>query len=75
MSNGWNDEMIGPQQQLSLFLIIIQFTKFYSFLAWKFVHFHKGVVEGVLHMVLWELLRLSDILENRPFCRPDISRD
>ena len=74
MSNGRIDEMIESQQQLSAFLIIIQFTKFYSFLLWKFVHFHRGVLEGVLHMVLWELLRLSDSLANRSFCRSDISR-
>ena len=72
MSNGQIDEMIEPQQQLSAFLTILQFTKFYSFL-WKFVHFHRGGLEGVLHMVLWELLRLPDSLANRSFCRSDIS--
>ena len=65
MSNGRIDEMIGSQQQRSAFLIITQFTKFYSFLLWKFVHFHRGVLQGVLHIVLWELLRLSDRLKNR----------
>ena len=69
MSNGQIDEMIEPQQQLSAFLTIVQFTKFYSFL-WKFVHFHRGSLEGVLHMVL---LRLPDSLANRSFCRSDIS--
>ena len=74
MSNGRIDEMFGPQQHLSVFLIIIQFTKFCSFLLWKFVHFKRGVLEGLLHMVLWELLRLPDSLANRSFCRSDISR-
>ena len=74
MSNGRIDEMIGPQQQLSAFLIIIQFTKFYSFFFWKFVHFHRGVLEGVLHMVLWELIRLSDGLANQSFFQSGISR-
>ena len=55
-------------------ILVIQFTKFYSFLLWKFFHFHRGVLEGVLHMVLWELLRLSDSLVNRSFCWSDISR-
>ena len=64
MSNGRIDEMIGPQQQLNAFLIIIQFTKIYSFLLWEFVHFYRGVLEGVLNMVLWELIRLSDHLAN-----------
>ena len=59
MLNGGTDEMIGLEQQLSAFLIIMQFTKLYSFLLWEFVHFHRGVREGVLHMVLWKLLRLS----------------
>ena len=45
MSNGRIDEMIGPQQQLSSFIIIIQFTKFYSFLLSKFVHFHRGALK------------------------------
>ena len=74
MSNGRIDEMIGPQQQLSAFLIIIQFTKIYSFLLWEFVHFHRCVLEGVLHTVLWELMRLSDDFESRSFCRWDFSR-
>ena len=74
MSNGRIDETIGPQQQLSAFLIIIQFTEIYSFLLWEFVHFHRGVLEGVLHMALWELIRLSDGLANRSFCRWDFSR-
>ena len=73
MSNGRIDEMIEPQQQLSAFLIIIQFAKLYSFLLWKFVQLHRGVLEGVLHMVLWELFRLSDSLANQSFCRSDIS--
>ena len=61
MPNGLIDEMIGPQpkQQLSPFLIIIQFKKTYSILLWELVHFHRGVIERVLHMALWELLRLS----------------
>ena len=74
MSNGRIDEMIGQQQQLSAFLIIIHFTKFYGFLLWKFVHFHRDVLEGVSHMLLWELLRLSDSLANRSFYRSDIPR-
>ena len=74
MSNGRIDEMIGPQQQLSAFLIIIQFTKFHDFLLGKFVEFHRGVLEGVLHMTLWELLRLSDSLVNQSFRWLDISR-
>ena len=74
VSNGQTEEMIGQKQQMSAFLIIIQFTKFYSLLLWKFVHFHSGVLEGFLHMVFLELLRLSDSLANRPFCRSDISR-
>ena len=65
MSNGQIDEMIGPQEQLSAFLIMIQFTKIYSFLLWKFVHFYRGVFDEVLHMVLRELLRLSDGLGNQ----------
>ena len=65
MPIGRIDEMIGPQQQLSAFPIIIQFIKLYSFLLWKFVHFHRGVFEGILHMVLWEVLRLSDDLGNQ----------
>ena len=65
MSNGRIDEMIGRQEQLSAFLIMIQFTKIYSFLLWKFVHFYRGVLDEVLHMVLRELLRLSDGLGNQ----------
>ena len=68
MSNGRTDEMIEPQQQLTAFFIIIQFTKIYSFLLWEFVNFHRGVLEGVLHMVLWELIRLSAGLANQLFC-------
>ena len=54
MSNGQIDEIIGPQQQLSAFLIIIQFTKIYSFLLWEFVHlerisFKKPVDDVMLH--------------------------
>ena len=74
MSNGRTDEMIRLQQQLSAFLIIKQFTKIYSFLLWKFVHFHRGVLEGILHIVLWELIRLPDGLVNRSFWRWDFSR-
>ena len=74
MSNGRIDEIIGPQQQLSAFLIIIQFTKIYSFLLWEFVHFHRGVLEGAFHMLLWGLIRLSDGLANRSFCRWNFAR-
>ena len=74
MSNGRIDEMIRPQQQLSVFLIIIQFTKIDSFLLWEFAHFHRGVFERVWHMALWELIRLSDGLANRSFCRWDFSK-
>ena len=74
MSNGRIDETIGPQQQLSAFLIIIQFRKIYSFLLWELVHIHRGVLKGVLHMVLWELIRLSDGLANQSFCWWDFSR-
>ena len=67
MSNGRTDEMIRLQQQLSAFLIIKQFTKIYSFLLYKFFHFHRGVLEGILHIVLWELIRLPDGLVKRSF--------
>ena len=46
MSNGWINEMIAPQEQLSGSLIIIELTKIYRFFHWKFVHFEKRVLEG-----------------------------
>ena len=39
--------MIGPQQQLSGSLIIIELTKIYRFLLWKFVHLEKRFLEEV----------------------------
>ena len=39
--------MIGPQEQLSSSLIIIELTKIYRFFLSKFVHFEKIVLEGV----------------------------
>ena len=41
-SDGWTDEMIGQQEQLSGSLITIDFTKVY-----RFFHFEKSVLEGV----------------------------
>ena len=39
--------MIGPQEQLIVFLIITDFTTIYRFFVWKVVHFEKSVLEGV----------------------------
>ena len=52
MSHSWIDEMIRPQQQLSGSLTNIGLTKIQSFLLWKFVHFHAGVLEGVFPISL-----------------------
>ena len=47
MLNGWTVEMIGPQQQLSGSLIILELLKIYKSLLWKFVHLHRGVLGRV----------------------------
>ena len=39
--------MIGPQEQLSGSLTVIELTKIYRFFHWKFAHFEKSVLEGV----------------------------
>ena len=39
--------MIGLQEQLSDSLAIIELTKIYSFLLWKFVHLESSETEGV----------------------------
>ena len=46
MLNGRIDQMIGPQEQLSGSLIIIELTKIYRFSHWKFVHFEKNVLDA-----------------------------
>ena len=38
--------MIGPQEQLSGSLIIIELTKIDRFFLWKFVHLEKSVLDG-----------------------------
>ena len=59
MSNGRIDEILGPQQQLSGSLIIIELAKTYSFLLWKSVHFQRGALEGVFpisHTIIRKLI-------------------
>ena len=45
--------MIGPQEQLSGSLIIIELQKIYRFFLCKFVHFKKSVLEGVFMHITW----------------------
>lgn len=66
------DEMIGPQEQLCGPLTIIELTKVYRFLLWKFIHFERGFLEVVLerflcwwHLIVREQARLSDGLANQ----------
>ena len=51
--------MIGPQEQLSGSLIIIELTKIYRLFHWKFLHFEKRVLEGVFAHITLDALVIS----------------
>ena len=52
--------MIGPQEQLEGYLIVIGLPKIYRFFLWKFDHFKKSVLEGLLSYYTWNSENFSD---------------